>query len=175
DLFASSFKEEIQTRWVVLDDYQALAGSDASEVFVEGIIQLTSARVLLTSRNRPSWADERKIMYGELYEVGQIPLAMNEDEAERLLRHVDARPARGLAALAHGWPAVLGLAAHSEYPNLAQSDLPTALYDFFAEELYQTARPLVRQALVKLALVPTFDSEIADEIFTAGARDIVEE
>jgi LuxR family maltose regulon positive regulatory protein len=175
DLFSSSFKEEIQNRWVVLDDYQALAGSEASEDFVEGIIQRTSARVLLTSRYRPRWAHARKIMYGELYEVGQIPLAMNEDEAERLLRHVGARPARGLAALAHGWPAVLGLAAHADNPNLPQGDLPAALYEFFAEELYQTATPGVRQALVKLALVPTFDSEIANEIFTDGVREVVDE
>jgi ATP/maltotriose-dependent transcriptional regulator MalT len=108
DLFATSFADELGSSWIVLDDYQALTGSTAAEDFVEGIITRTPARVLLTSRSRPRWADARRILYGELYELGQIPLAMSEEEAELLLRHVGAKPARGLAALAHGWPAVLG-------------------------------------------------------------------
>jgi len=114
-----------------LDDYQTLAGSAACEDFVEGIIKRTPARILLTSRRRPKWADARQILYGEVYEIGQIPLAMSEEEAEALLRHVGAKPARGLAALAHGWPAVLGLAAHSEHPNVPTSDLPAALLRIF--------------------------------------------
>jgi len=175
DLFATSFADELGSSWIVLDNYQALTGSTAAEDFVEGIITRTPARVLLTSRSRPRWADARRILYGELYELGQIPLAMSEEEAELLLRHVGAKPARGLAALAHGWPAVLGLAAHSDYPMLPSTDLPAALYEFFAEELYQTARPVVRQALVKLALVPTVDAEITDEVLADDARDIVNE
>ena len=175
DLFTTSFEDELVGRWIVLDDYQTLAGSAASEDFVEGIVKRTSARILLTSRCRPRWADARQILYGELYEIGQIPLSMSEEEAETLLRHVGAKPARGLAALAHGWPAVLGLAAHSDHPHLPPSDLPAALYEFFAEELYRTARPDVRQALVRLALVPTVDAEITDEILGQRADEIIEE
>jgi LuxR family transcriptional regulator, maltose regulon positive regulatory protein len=175
ELFATSFEDELRDGWLALDDYQALAGSTASEDFVEGIVKRTPARILLTSRSRPRWADARQILYGELYEIGQIPLAMSEDEAETLLRHVGAKPARGLAALAHGWPAVLGLAAHSDHPHLPPSDLPAALYEFFAEELYRTARPVVREALVRLALVPTVDAEISKEILGEGADEIIDE
>jgi ATP/maltotriose-dependent transcriptional regulator MalT len=175
DLLAKSFEEEFRDRWIALDDYQTLAGSAASEDLVEGIVKKTHARVLLTSRVRPRWADARQILYGELYEIGQSPLAMSEEEAEALLRHVGAKPARGLAALAHGWPAVLGLAAHSDYPHVPPSDLPAALYEFFAEELYQTARPAVRQALVRLALVPTVDAEITNGILGERADEIVDE
>jgi len=175
DLFTASFEDELRDRWIALDDYQALASSAACEDFVEGIIKRTPARILLTSRRRPRWADARQILYGELYEIGQIPLAMSEEEAEALLRHVGAKPARGLAALAHGWPAVLGLAAHSEHPHLPTSDLPAALYEFFAEELYRTASPAVRQALVRLALVPTVDAEITNEILGEGTNEIVDE
>jgi LuxR family maltose regulon positive regulatory protein len=175
DLFATSFEDELRDGWIALDDYQALADSGASEDFVEGIVKRTPARILLTSRCRPRWADARQILYGELYEIGQIPLAMSEEEAETLLRHVGAKPARGLAALAHGWPAVLGLAAHSHSPHLPPSDLPAALYEFFAEELYRTARPAVRQALVRLALVPTVDAEITTEILGEDTNEIVDE
>jgi LuxR family transcriptional regulator, maltose regulon positive regulatory protein len=175
ELFATSFTEELGTCWLVLDDYQALAGSEAAEDFIEGIANCTPGRVLVTSRSRPRWAEARQILYGEMYELGQIPLAMSEEEAETLLRHVGAEPARGLAALAHGWPAVLGLAAHSEYPTLPATDLPTALYEFFAEELYKTARPIVRQALVKLALLPAVDAEIADEVLAEDVHTIVDE
>jgi LuxR family maltose regulon positive regulatory protein len=175
DLFATSFEDELRDSWIALDDYQTLAGSGASEDFIEGIVKGTPARILLTSRCRPRWADARQILYGELYEIGQIPLAMSEEEAETLLRHVGAEPARGLAALAHGWPAVLGLAAHSDSPHPPPSDLPAALYEFFAEELYRTARPAVRQALVRLALVPTVDAEITNEILGERTNEIVDE
>jgi DNA-binding CsgD family transcriptional regulator len=175
DLFATSLEDELRDRWIALDDYQALADSTAAEDFVEGIVKQTPARILLTSRTRPRWADARQILYGELYELGQIPLAMSEDEAEALLGHVGAKPARGLAALAHGWPAVLGLAAHSDSPHLPPTDLPTALYEFFAEELYQTARPAVRQALVRLAFVPIVDAEVTAEILGNRADEIVSE
>jgi LuxR family transcriptional regulator, maltose regulon positive regulatory protein len=175
DLFATSFEDELQNGWIVLDDYHRLSGSAASEEFVEGIIRLTPALILLTSRCRPRWADARQILYGDLDEIGQVALAMSEEEAETLLQHVGVKPARGLATLAHGWPAVLGLAAHSDYPNPPPSGLPTALYEFFAEELYQTARPAVRRALVRLALVPTVDREIANEILGEDAHEIVDE
>jgi ATP/maltotriose-dependent transcriptional regulator MalT len=175
DLFATSFGNEFRDRWIALDDYQALAGASAAEELVERIVKQTRARILLTSRSRPAWADARQILYGELYEIGQIPLAMSEEEAESLLRHVGAKPARGLAALAHGWPAVLGLAAHADARHLPPSGLPTALYEFFAEELYQTARPLVRQALARLALVPRVDAEITTEILGEHADEIVDE
>jgi ATP/maltotriose-dependent transcriptional regulator MalT len=175
DLFVTSLEAEIRQNWIVLDDYHALAASVEAEAFIEGLIGSTTARVLVTSRRRPRWADARQILYGEVYELGPVPLAMNEEEAEKLLRHVSSDSARGLAALAHGWPAVLGLAAHSEYSALPQSDLPTALYEFFAEELYQSARPVVRQALVKLALIPTVDAEVTAEVLGAHEGDIVNE
>jgi LuxR family transcriptional regulator, maltose regulon positive regulatory protein len=175
ELFATSFETELRDRWIVLDDYQALADAAPAEEFVEGIVKQTRARILLTSRSRPRWADARQIVYGELYEIGQITLAMDEDEAEMLLRHVGGRPARGLAALAHGWPAVLGLAAHSDSPHLPPSDLPAALYEFFAEELYRMAKPAVRRALVRLAVVPTVDAEITNEILGDHTDEIVDE
>jgi len=175
ELVATSFEDEVRDGWIVLDDYHWLASSTASEQLVEGIIRQTPARVFLTSRRRPSWAGARQILYGEMYEIGQSALAMSEDEAEMLLRHVGEKPARGLAALAHGWPAVLGLAAHSDYPHVPPSDLPAALYEFFAEELYQTARPVVREALVRLALVPTVDAQITDQILGDRADEIVGE
>jgi len=175
ELFAASFANELERCWIVLDDYQSMTRSAAAENFVEGIIRDTPAHVLLTTRRRPRWAHARQILYRELYEIGQIPLAMNEEEAEALLRHVGTEPARGLAALADGWPAVLGLAAHSDDPTVASTDLPATLYDFFAEELYQTARPVVRQALVKLALIPTVDAEITQEILANDAEEIVNE
>ena len=53
ELFATSFEDELRHGWLALDDYQALAGSTASEDFVEGIVKRTPARILLTSRSRP--------------------------------------------------------------------------------------------------------------------------
>src|SRR6476660_9061277 len=82
DLFASYFGEELEDQWIVLDDYQSLMESRAAEDLVAGIIRRTSTRVFLTSRLRPSWAEARRILYGEVYELGQSPLALSQDEEE---------------------------------------------------------------------------------------------
>ena len=175
DLFASLFSESARNTWIVFDDYQALASSRAAEEFVRLMIERTHARVLLTTRSRPRWAGAREILYGEVYELGQTPLAMNEEEAQTLLSNVGEGPARGLAALSQGWPAVLGLAAHSQRSSLPATDLPTALYEFFADELYSRAQPSVRRALVKFSLLPTTDREITREILGDEADWIISE
>ena len=114
-------------------------------------------RLLLTSRKRPSWASARRLLYGEVYELGRNELAMDHDEAASVLAHRKDAPAAGFVALAEGWPAVIGLAALTDEFELPEGALPDALYEYFAEELYQAASPEVQRGLCRLVARPVFD------------------
>ena len=73
---------------------------------------------------------------------------MDHDEAAAVLAHRKDAPAAGLVALAEGWPAVIGLAALTDELDLPEGSLPDALYEYFAEELYQAAAPAVQDGIL---------------------------
>ncbi len=162
--------------WLVLDEYQFAAESPPADEFMGRLVDLTSFNVLIASRTRPAWATARKILYGEIFELGRNALAMNDEEARDALEERGVE-APGLVVLADGWPAVIGLAAAADGPALPD-EFPAALYDFFADELYQGLGAEVQVGLLKLALAPPLhpkEAEIllgghADQLLEAGVR-----
>src|SRR5205823_5371398 len=90
--------------------------------------------------------------YGEFFELDRLRLAMTPDEAAKVLAHskdaVDT-----LIDAAAGWPAIIGLAAAAERPPSA-AELPKALHDYLAEELFLAADPDAQRGLARLSLVP---------------------
>ena len=159
--------------WLVLDEYQFAAESPPSDEFVGRIVDLTSLNVLVASRTRPAWATARKILYGEILELGRNALAMSDEEARDALGERGTE-APGLVALADGWPAVIGLAAVADGQQLPD-DLPSALYDFLAEELYQGLTERVQEGLCKLSLVASLPSTFADELLGDDAGSIIDQ
>ncbi len=175
DLLAEMLAEDL-LEWpadalLVFDDYQFAIDSRSSERFVRRVIEQAPVRTLLTSRRRPSWASARRILYGEMFELDREALAMNDDEAERVLAR-SHEEARTLLHQAQGWPAVIGLAALTE-AGIPQDDLPAPLYEYFAEELYQAADPAVRWGLCQLALSPLISSDLSDLLFGPDAGESV--
>jgi len=178
DLFAEDLSDWPDDLWLVFDDYQFAMEARAPERFVDGLLRKSPVKMLLTSRKRPRWASARRLLYGEIYELGRNELAMDHDEAALVLAHRKDAPAAGLVALAEGWPAVIGLAALTDDLNLPEGSLPDALYEYFAEELYQAASPAVQQGLCRLALAPSLTHEIValllgevgPEVVRAGTR-----
>ena len=156
--------------WLAIDDYHFAAGSPACEIFVDKVSSAPRLRLLVSTRHRPAWATARRRIYGDLQELDSAALAMSEDEARDVLKP-SGIDAAGLLEQAAGWPAVIGLAALTGVLALPAGELPTALYDYFAEELYQTAEPGVRWGLCQLAIPPSIDIELAQFLFgteTAG-------
>lgn len=138
------------TDWLVVDDYHLIAGASPPERFIESLLLRAPINVLLLSRQRPSWATARKILYGEIYEVERESLAMNRSEASMLL-NMEEQAAERLVEASGGWPAVLALAS---FASTAQTlSTPSALYRFFAEELYQRVDEATQQVLWRIALV----------------------
>ena len=162
--------------WIVLDDYQHLAASTASEVFVETVVERSPVQLLVASRLRPSWVAPSDVLSGSVLEVPEIALAMTAEEALGVLRGARAELAPGLVALARGWPALVGIAGMTPDAPLPDAELPETLYDFFAEELYRVLDPTVRSGLAILAEMPLVDRELAATILGGErAREVCDE
>jgi LuxR family maltose regulon positive regulatory protein len=155
--------------WLAIDDYHLAMESEDSEQFMEELISRCPVRVLLTSRLRPGWATARKILYGEILEVGRSTLALTHDEAGEVLAARNAKEVAGLMAVADGWPAVIGLASLSRDPLLSEAQVPDTLYEYCAEELFNACSSPLRDALCTVAIAPTITRELLRALFDAEA------
>lgn len=144
--------------WLVVDDYHLVMPSPDAEHLLE-VVCRAAERVLITSRERPTWVDARRLLYGEAFELGQSVLAMTHEEAETVLESAGRKPA-GLVALANGWPAVIGLAALLPEEIMPTADVPAELHEFLAQELYNGLDVSTRRTLVLLSLPDTVDLEV---------------
>jgi ATP/maltotriose-dependent transcriptional regulator MalT len=159
--------------WIALDDYHHVAQAPSSELFVETLVQRSPVRLLIASRSRPSWIAGRHILYGEVLEITQTALAMSADEVEEVFggRHADLAP--GLLAIADGWPAVIGLASVADAAPAPDLDVPEALYEFFADEVYRALDLPVRTGLAILGALPLADRELAAVFLGAERASVV--
>jgi LuxR family maltose regulon positive regulatory protein len=160
--------------WLVVDDYHVLMEASAVEDFMDEFVTRSSIQLIVTSRQRPSWASARRLIYGEFLEVGESALAMTHEEASDVLdlARNTRTEASGLVALANGWPAIIGLAAQADRMGIPAGGVPTAVYEFFAQELYDAAMPSVQRALVSLSFAPSISASltthlIGDDAFAA--------
>jgi LuxR family maltose regulon positive regulatory protein len=163
--------------WLVLDDYQALASSPPAEDFVQALHEQPSIHVLITGRERPRWISTRDILYGSVFELGQSALAMTHDEAAAALKtSSNSDRLSGLVALAEGWPAVIGLASlTSASIERSPDEVPGALYDFFAEELYRELDETFRRDVCELALASCVTMRLASSLFGQRAAHVLQE
>jgi ATP/maltotriose-dependent transcriptional regulator MalT len=175
DVLAELFAEDVQEwpadAWLAIDDYHYAMESTASERFVELATVRTSIQFLVTSRRRPRWASARRILYGEVEQIERESLAMDADEAAAVL---DRDGANALVEQSQGWPAVIGLAALTDAASMPVDSLPTALHQYFAEEVFVAADSRTQDALTLLALAGEVDLGLAEEVLgsTAAKRTL---
>jgi len=136
---------------LVVDDCH-LAASQDSEALLTALTTSTPLRILLISRARPAWVTSRMVVYGEAALVEMSDLAFTGEEARAVIGQGPEAATSGFLAKAHGWPAVIGLAAQRGSAAM-RAELPTSdLYGFFAEDLFRHAEPDLQEALILLAL-----------------------
>ena len=173
-VLAEDFDEWPDGAWLVLDDYQALTSSQCAEEFVHTLVEQGPVRLLVASRARPGWVSTRDVLYGDVFEIGQSALAMTHGEAASALEaSSNSDHITGLVALAEGWPAVIRLAAltsASLRPTLG--DVPDALYDFFAEELYRELDDEMQRDVCVLALASAITTRLSASLF-GGRGELV--
>ena len=162
----------VRTQWLVLDDYHELNGARDIDDLVRVLITHTDARLLIAARARPPWATSRSKLYGEHLEIDQRQLAMSDSESTQL---IGAGPDRErLVAQARGWPAVLGLAAGmGETP--VQEQLSTPLYEYLAEEVFQSVSPSLQDQLLALSLLPDLSPSQLRRRFGDEGTDVIEQ
>ncbi|HEY4347976.1 MAG TPA: hypothetical protein VGM80_10340, partial [Gaiellaceae bacterium] len=146
--------------WLVLDDYQHLIGSPAAEELVREIEGSARFRLLVTSRERPTWETPRRRVYLEALELGQTSLALDTEEVAQLL----PEQATDFSLKARGWPAVVALAAHAEVDSLPfdAGELTSTLYEYFAQELFGRAPDNVQRSLCAVAIMPVLGVDEID-------------
>lgn len=171
-LLCAGIEEWPRDAWLVIDDYHTAPGASADRFF-ENFIEESHGQFVITSRSRPTWATARKLMYGEIHEIGPAALAMTHDEAFQVLGSRSAS-SRGFFALADGWPAVIGLAAIAGPSVMTTEPAPADLYDFVAEEVFGAISPAAQRSLCLLALAPVLD-DVAVRAVVDGGEESVDE
>lgn len=150
---------------LVIDDYHLVADSAPVEDFFDWLLTLASQlRVLVTTRGRPRWASARRILYGEITEIGREQLAMNAEEAGRVLGDRPDESVRALVNQAEGWPALIGLAALTATHGMPRERMSEALYRYFAEEVVRSEGPDVERFMLVASLPLAVDARIARDV-----------
>ncbi len=148
---------DVGVQWLIVDDCQEIAGAPEACTMISTLTERLDCRMLMSSRDRPSWTRSRHVVYGKVSEVDRAELAMTKDEVAQV---VGPRPdIAELALQAAGWPAVLSLVAALDSAAPLRSAMPVALHRYLAEELFQSAPETLRASLLTLALLPSLSSE----------------
>jgi ATP/maltotriose-dependent transcriptional regulator MalT len=148
-------------QWLVIDDYHLLSEEPEAEALIQSVEESGMLRLLLASRTRPRWATARRFIYQDIVELGQAELALDASETAAVLS--EAPNATALGEQAHGWPAVIGLAAVANTSGAPPANV--SLYDFFADELYERASLATQDVLLRLSLLPGLRRVAVEEKF----------
>ena len=96
---------------------------------------------------------------------------MNIEEATLILK---ARQGTSdLVSRTGGWPAVIGLAALTEPRSAPADQLPSALHEFLAEELFHDVGEVTRDGLVQLSLSTSVTEPLARFLLGARAGEVL--
>ncbi len=164
ELLAEDLTSWPEDAWLVVDDYHLVTDSAAVEEFVDWLLTLAPVRLLVTTRRRPSWASARRVLYGEITEIGRDQLAMTNDEASRVLDGRSSDAVRALVAQAEGWPALIGLAALSASSELPRERVSDALFRYFAEEVFRREPPEVQHFMLVASIPVSLNAEVVRDV-----------
>ena len=164
ELLAEDLSSWPDGAWLVVDDYHLVTDSSAVEEFVDWLLTLAPVRILVTTRRRPSWASARRVLYGEITEIGRDQLAMTNEEASRVLDGRSSDAIRALVAQAEGWPALIGLAALSASSELPRERVSDALFRYFAEEVFRREPPEVQHFMLVASIPGSLNLEMIRDV-----------
>jgi ATP/maltotriose-dependent transcriptional regulator MalT len=148
--------------WLVLDDYHVVAESAAVEEFFDWLLTLAPIRALVTARRRPGWATARRVLYGEVAELGADELAMTVDEVAAVAGLGSGAAVAALVERAQGWPAVVGLAALSASTSAPRGRVADALYRYLADEVVRGQPDEVQEFMLAASVPTVLDVDVAN-------------
>jgi ATP/maltotriose-dependent transcriptional regulator MalT len=109
-----------------------------------------------------------------VFELHQEDVTFTLEESESVLTRANAQVVADIHERAQGWPAVIGLAGANPSLRLPEDGLPSALYEFFADELLLTADPAMARRLTELSIVPHLRPEVVERLDPNSAELLVE-
>jgi DNA-binding SARP family transcriptional activator len=100
---------------VALDDIHLVAEGSTGATLVGAFIEAmpANAHVLLIGRTGPPVGLARLLATGQLAEIGESDLVLDDDDVARVLRRLGVEPDGELVERLAGWPALVRLAAES--------------------------------------------------------------
>jgi ATP/maltotriose-dependent transcriptional regulator MalT len=155
---------------LVIDDYQFAGESSDADTLLHELIRESQFRLVLTSRVAPVWVDSRAVVYGSAKIIDQRHLAFTPEEARAVLPEGGA-----VLKQAHGWPAVIGLAATTRR-TADEANIPVdpdRLYEFVANEVFAAAGPALQESLLVLGAGGDATRAIARELLGADYESTV--
>lgn len=180
DVFAQRFFRALYERLtppfvLVLDNYHDVpADATLHDVLRAAVEQLPKeGRIIIISRAEPPAAFARLRVHREFDVIGWPELRLTTAEATGVAARLSRRPTpartiRRLHAIADGWIAGLVLLLEQRStsdgdvsPRVAASPL---LFDYFANEIFQTADSITKQILLETAFFPSFTAEMAESL-----------
>jgi LuxR family transcriptional regulator, maltose regulon positive regulatory protein len=149
---------------LVVDDYHLVADSPAVDRLVSILLDHSSVRLLVTTRAMPSWVTARRLIDGEVSEIGTDELAMTSSEAAAVLRGHPRKSIRSFLRGAEGWPALIGLAAAAESLSVPEGRIRRALFEYFADEVLRQQSTSNHDLLLCAAVPPAIWLETIEDI-----------
>jgi len=161
---------------LVVDDYQFLVLSSPAEQLVENLHRGLNLRLLIGSRARPSWVSARGQIYGDVLEIGADELAFTTSEIADVIRDRSSSISSDLLSRARGWPAVVGMAALGGLLRDApDGSVSSSLFRFVADELYAGVPSDLRDHLLTMALLPSLQRPLVQDVFRADTQEVLDE
>jgi LuxR family maltose regulon positive regulatory protein len=157
--------------WLVIDDYHLIAESPTVERFVGALVELAPIRLVVTSRRRPAWASARRVLHGDVVELGEAQLAMTEAEGSEALAGSPAAAAGSFVKQARGWPAVIAMAARISWLETPADRAADVLYRYLAEEVLRHQQPQVQDFMLRAAILPSFTPDSARAVLEVPGTD----
>ncbi len=164
---ASAWPDEA---WLVVDDYHHIGASAAADALLRASRPGLGNPAPAHEPHAPDLGLGEATTYGEVVLVGAAELALTPTESAAVLGAKRDDSLVALLEATHGWPVVTGLAAvtgGSVVPELPSAE---ALYDFLADEVFNTASPETRTLLCRLAFVSAPTLDLARRLDRRGSR-----
>jgi len=175
DLVVGALERPGGPQLVILDDVHEVTNPLVLEALAALVWRLRTGRMLLLSRRPPPIGAARLKVRRKLIEITDAGLALTSAEARNLVAEVSGRSDLSEAVDAEierlrGWPAglvLLGLALTRGENSMSELNLRTDLRDFIHSEVLSGLSADLREFLLELSIIGTFDAALAT---TASGR-----
>ena len=115
------------------------------------------------------------MVYGDVLLVGPDELAFSEEETARVLEGIAGVEDPELLSSVRGWPAVIGMVAlQGGSAHSLGAPAPPALYEFFAEDLFESIDPTLQESMLILAAGGNLSVEVARDLLGESYAAVVQ-